>query len=194
MEATTRGSFVKARDWTRAHPFIAMAGVGVLSFLIGSGSSGARYDELQGRLSATNDKFHAAQSEIQSLQGQIDSVESENATLEEVNADLEEQLAKLSARRPLPNIVGKPVDRAQELEEKYGWDLNVSRRYANSKPGTILTQDPIAGTMMRYDAPFQVVVAKPIPRVPNVIGIARRREGWHGGNYDALSGQSISPW
>lgn len=175
MNEATGGN--RAHAWIGKHPLWTVVITAVLTFLMGIGVGGGSSLEAN-LLSAQADKRTAeaeAAAEIDALMSEIASLESERNALELDAADLEDQVLKLNAQRELPSLVGALEAFASKLESKYGWDLTVTSKYSTSKAGTILSQTPAAGTMMRYGAPFRVVIAKEIPKLPSFVGMTKDR-------------------
>ena len=174
MNSVSGGRAANAKNWAKAHPFVATALAGALGFLIGIGSGSAGKSDLEARLTAAQSRASSAGA---SSAGEIERLESSNASLESdldaargENESLRDQMMKLNAKRELPKLVGLSNDYASRLEDKYGWDLRLKAQYSTAKPGTVLSQSPAAGTMMSYGAPFTLVIAKEIPKVTAVVG------------------------
>jgi beta-lactam-binding protein with PASTA domain len=74
----------------------------------------------------------------------------------------------------VPNVIGKPVAEATQILEKK--DLTVRRRRSQSSekaPGTVIGEDPPAGSPIPEDKQVDLVVAGPAAvLVPNVIGMS----------------------
>lgn len=76
---------------------------------------------------------------------------------------------------PLPQVVGKSENEAQELLEKQGLSLQVAgREYSANRPeGVILSQLPEAGMPVKSGRSIKVVVSAGVrvSEVPNVVGL-----------------------
>jgi beta-lactam-binding protein with PASTA domain len=83
-------------------------------------------------------------------------VAADNAELKGQVADLS---AQLEAKRLLADLEGSTQEEVEALAEELGWLLAVRER-ASAKPlGTVLRQDPAAGTLMYLGARLTIVVA-----------------------------------
>lgn len=167
------GQMDKTRDWTRAHPVVSAGFVGVLGLGLGIGSNGSGTTDLQAELRSARADLRAAQSEAHEAQDEAGELETKLSSLASENRDLEDQVTRMNAKRPLPDLVGDSRDRAEELESEFGWSLEVGYKYSTEKKGTILSQSPASGQMMKYGAPYKVVIAKPIPKVPSLVGMGK---------------------
>lgn len=115
----------------------------------------------------------AAQPDISEVEES--NLEAANAHLElriaGVDARLAELAAELRAREPLPNLLGLPVAEVEALAEELGWQLTVEKARSEKPKGTVLSQEPAAGTLMGLGTSFTILVAKPRPpRMPNLVG------------------------
>ena len=71
----------------------------------------------------------------------------------------------------MPDLVGLSVSDALQALEPF--DIAVigqTERASRSPEGTVLSQDPLAGSELSEATFVTVVVAEPFPRVPNVVG------------------------
>jgi len=102
--------------------------------------------------------------ELSAAQESIAELESANTELEADLEETEEALQAARAKRPLPNFVGDDEDSVLTLAEEVGWDITVNEQATEEEsPGTVLSQDPPPGTIMRAGSTFSVVVAKAPP-------------------------------
>ena len=166
-----------------ARHYIASSVIAALiAFGLGMGSSEAGTDEI-GRLrsdvTAAERALRAAEArssgELDSLQSELESLKAERAELTANNDALSQEIMMLNAKRPLPSVVGQMGASAERLATKYGWDIKIKRRYSTAREGKILAQSPASGTRMRYEAPFTVVLAKPLPKLPGVVGMKKNK-------------------
>lgn len=184
-------SLVRARNWIREHMIRALAIAFILGLLIGlAPQSGSSTSELEARLASLQDETSAealsANEQISSLEDAKSSLEGKVNDLNVENSDLAEEITKLNAKRALPSLIGLDQDRAFSLEDKFGWELRVERRFSDAPTGSVIEQSPAEGTMMRYGAPFSVVLAKSIPQIPGLSGLRKsaaadrvRNGGWN---------------
>ncbi|CAN5770434.1 hypothetical protein BH20ACT23_BH20ACT23_26850 [soil metagenome] len=176
--ASTSGNGIKA--WMSRHFIASIVIAALLAFVVGISSSEAGTDEtnrLRGDLkeaqSALRDAEQVASGEMDSLEGEITSLQTQNSELSQSNDDLNEQIMKLNAKRQLPSFIGQMSRSAERVADKYGWDIKIERRFSNARVDMVLEQTPASGTMMRYDASFTIVLAKPLPKVPRIVGISK---------------------
>jgi len=186
--ASRTGSGGSVRAWTRTHPALGAGAIGILAFLLGVGAGGSGGADLEASLRAARDEARAARSDaaaaVAALEDQVSSLEADKEDLVEDKLALQREVRQLNARRELPELVGSAEGFALKLESRFGWDANVTYRYSTARPGTILSQSPAQGTMMRFGARYTIVVAKALPKVGDVVGMwrtgAERTLGrWH---------------
>lgn len=186
----------KARDWTKSHPFIAVAVASLLSFTAGAGGSDSA--SVQAQLVSAQEAASEAEAEkladIAALESARAELESEIEALEQENEAFQEKVQQLNAKRELPRLVGDLEALASDLEDEYGWNLKISYEFSSSKAGTILAQNPAPGTMMNYGAPFKVTVAKVIPKVPDLVGLSKAKavKAARNANYEIAIVEQVS--
>ncbi|MDQ3956780.1 MAG: PASTA domain-containing protein [Actinomycetota bacterium] len=161
----------KAREWGRAHPALSVVAIALLAFLLGKGSASSG-SGVEASLSAARAD---AAGEVAGLESDLSDLEEDYASLRNENARLTRQVEQMNARRELPSLVGSARAFALKLETRYAWNANVEYRYSTEPAGTILSQSPAPGTMMRFGATYTVVVAKALPKVSDVVGMWRAR-------------------
>jgi hypothetical protein len=174
MQTVSGARAAQAKDWTKAHPFVAATLAGFLGLLVGVGSGASGKSDLEARLASAKSQARATSSssakEIDRLESSTASLQSDLEDAREENKSLHAQVKRLNAKRELPKLVGLSNDYASRLEDKYGWTLQMDVRYSADEPGTVLSQSPAPGTMMSYGASFTITVAKEIPKVAAVVG------------------------
>jgi cell division protein FtsB len=170
------------KSWMARHYIASTVIAALIAFGLGTGSSQAGTDEISRLRSdltaaerALQDTEARSSEELDSLQSELESLKAEKTELSEGNDALSQEVMMLNARRPLPSVVGQMSASAERLAAKYGWDIKVKRRYSTTREGKILAQSPAPGTRMRYEAPFTVVLAKPLPQLPRVVGMKKAR-------------------
>jgi hypothetical protein len=168
------------KSWMARHYIASTVIAALIAFGLGTGSSQAGTDEISRLRSdltaaerALQDTEARSSEELDSLQSELESLKAERTELSEGNDALSQEVMMLNARRPLPSVVGQMSASAERLAAKYGWDIKVKRRYSTTREGKILAQSPAPGTRMRYEAPFTVVLAKPLPSLPRVVGMKK---------------------
>ncbi|HEX2051836.1 MAG TPA: PASTA domain-containing protein [Actinomycetota bacterium] len=190
MKGTVRAAYARVRGFLSRNVMAAV----LVALLVGVGMgssdpSAANVQTYRDRLADARadlaDMRASAEQDVSSLTAERDELASDNGQLSSQVEELEKKLARMNAKRRLPSLIGRAERHADALADRYGWRLSVDVRFSTARPGTIVSQSPAAGTMMRYGAPFGVVVAKAIPRVPNVTGTSKgaaakeiRAAGW----------------
>lgn len=170
-----RSKVARTRDWTSAHPFTSIIAAGLVGLMIGGSGEGDSSTKLASATSAPSASSATRDAELSALEAERDDLEAEISELEDENSELQSEFLKLNARRPLPALVGSSLEKAEELEDRFGWHVTVKYRYSDVRPGTVLAQTPASGTEMRYEGPVSVVVARQIPRAPDVVGLTKAR-------------------
>jgi hypothetical protein len=153
------------RGWPRSHVIVTLAATLVLGVACSAPEEN----------STANAQLVTAQEEAQAAASQAERLEAQNAELQIEIEGLQEQILHLNAKRRLPKMTNGTEDDATALAEQFGWNVRVRRRYSTASAGSILSQLPSPGTMMRYEALVTIVVAKKIPKAPDVIGLRKGR-------------------
>lgn len=72
---------------------------------------------------------------------------------------------------PVPDVSAQSVDDATSELEAAGFGVFVETRLTNSAPkGTVLRQSESPGSLLELGETITLTVAKPLPRIPNVVG------------------------
>jgi serine/threonine-protein kinase len=71
----------------------------------------------------------------------------------------------------VPDVTGKPRAEAEQALRDAGLAADVTEREDEAEPGTVLEQDPAAGTRVAAGQTVRLVVAKAQPTVPDVDGM-----------------------
>jgi resuscitation-promoting factor RpfB len=79
-------------------------------------------------------------------------------------------LATETAR--VPNVVGESADVAKtKLEAAGSFGTVIEKKFTNAAPaGRVLRQSPAAGSRIDIGDPVTLTVARPLPKIPNVVG------------------------
>ena len=171
------GRFTKIWVWLKSHVLVAMAA----SLLLGIGLSSAGADptsaedvnSLRAKLRSVESQLSATERDRDESAEELDLLRDENDSLRGDIESLEEQVLRLNAKRPLPKLINGTVKTAIKHADQYGWKLQVKRRYSTARAGFVLSQHPSPGTVMRYQAPIKIVVAKEIPKIPDLLGLRK---------------------
>jgi len=76
----------------------------------------------------------------------------------------------------VPNVVGLDSQSAAKKLQRLGFALGpVSKQFSHQKPGTVLHLSVHVGGKVEEGTRVSVVVAKPFPTVPNVVGLSARK-------------------
>jgi serine/threonine-protein kinase len=80
---------------------------------------------------------------------------------------------------PVPQVVGQQLNAADELLTNAGLSFKTKYVTSNKAPGTVLTQDPAAGTSVRSTTVVQLTVSssQSTISVPNVVGFSQTNAG-----------------
>jgi serine/threonine-protein kinase len=80
---------------------------------------------------------------------------------------------------PVPPVVGQQLNAADELLTNAGLSFKTKYVTSNKAPGTVLTQDPAAGTSVRSTTVVQLTVSssQSTISVPNVVGFSQTNAG-----------------
>jgi hypothetical protein len=156
---------------------VSAALIGLLAFLLGTSAGGSDNGSLRADLSAARAEARSATSgaeaDVTRLEDEVAELEDRLTEARAENGALQRRVTRMNARRELPDLVGMMKMKALDLEAAFGWNGTIEYRFATAPAGTILSQRPAPGTMMRYGAPYSLVVAKPLPQVGDVVGMWR---------------------
>ncbi len=74
---------------------------------------------------------------------------------------------------PVPKLTGLPIDKAQSLLKEQGFGISIDSVYvADQEPGTVVEQDPDAGTNVKENRIIYLKIVKnkaPIVAIPDII-------------------------
>lgn len=176
---STQSERIKA--WIARHYVASIVIASIASLFIGVavGGLGAAGDATRLRANIAEMRDEAArinqssEDEIASLDDTVLDLNEEKSELSVANEELSLELVKLNAKRPMPDVVGTAVGSLERLANDFGWSVKTTHRFSTARAGSILSQTPEPGTMMRFEAPILVVVAKSPPRVPDLVGEQR---------------------
>ena len=71
----------------------------------------------------------------------------------------------------MPDVDGKSVDDATAELEAAGFDVSVQTKLTNQAPkGTVVFTAPLPGSSVEVGDTVTLTVAKPLPKIPNVVG------------------------
>ena len=71
----------------------------------------------------------------------------------------------------VPNVIGKRIDNATSSLEAVGFVVVVEERLTNAAPeGGVLRQSELPGSRIEVGNTITLTVAKPLPKIPNVVG------------------------
>ena len=75
----------------------------------------------------------------------------------------------------MPDVIGTTGVSLQRLADDFGWNVETKHRFSTAQAGSVLSQTPEPGTMMRFEAPIVVVLAKSPTRIPDLVGARKAR-------------------
>jgi hypothetical protein len=179
-EPPRRGLTSRIRTMVRAHWLVILALI--IGLVVGNLTSGASHlrvdlrnatqknadfgkqvDGLNGRVSELEGTGKDLQGQLSEAQGQNSDLQGANGQLQGQVDDLKGQLAAANAKRPIANLSGKTRDDVQAMADEFGWDASFSEQGSDKPKGTVISQSPKPGTVMRLGAAVSVVLAKPFP-------------------------------
>lgn len=70
----------------------------------------------------------------------------------------------------VPLVLGRSLARAESAIGGRNLSPTMTEKFSDEKPGTILSQSPVTGTELEEGETVALVIAKPLPRVPDVTG------------------------
>jgi hypothetical protein len=71
----------------------------------------------------------------------------------------------------VPQVDNVQLDKARRELERAGFEVQVAKSYSSKPAGIVLSQDPQHGTAIEVGAIVSLVVAKPLPQIPDVVGL-----------------------
>jgi len=75
----------------------------------------------------------------------------------------------------VPNVEGRKVIASCSVLTRVGLQIDSTEKFSNETPGTVLNQRPKKGSRVEVGSHIEVVVAKTLPRVPDVISLRHKR-------------------
>ncbi|HJP67166.1 MAG TPA: PASTA domain-containing protein, partial [Actinomycetota bacterium] len=139
--------------------------------LVVSVALGISSNSISGSRSILQSQLASANGKTGDLQGQVTQLTNQLQLARGDLANAEDQLRIALARQPLPRFIGKDQGEAETMADEVGWHVSITQKESSKPVGTILSQKPESGTIMRYGATFSIVVAKPLPpKMPNLVG------------------------
>jgi PASTA domain-containing protein len=79
--------------------------------------------------------------------------------------------AEPSPTTRVPALENLQILRAQKLLEHAGLGVEVAKSYSNRPEGSVLEQDPAQGTRVELGTVVSLLVAKALPKIPDVVGL-----------------------
>ena len=78
------------------------------------------------------------------------------------------------ATAPMPRVMGATVEQALRALERLGIDVDVGvgRKFSTKPARIVLAQTPAAGAVLSDGSLVELTIARPLPRVPNVVGLS----------------------
>lgn len=75
------------------------------------------------------------------------------------------------ARTKVPKVEGQSAAQAEETLSRANLKVRVEKEYSHDPAGTVIAQNPGPGTRVEEGAVVLVVIAKPFPVIPDVVGL-----------------------
>jgi cell division protein FtsB len=151
-----RGRLSRLDAWLASPTRPTWAVVVALAFGILFGALAFNSSSLRPELEGVRKDLAGWQGFAAAVQDQMREVAADNAELEDQVADL---TAQLEARRLLADLEGSTQQEVEALAEEFGWLVTVRQRASARPAGTVVRQDPPAGTLMSLGAQLTIVVA-----------------------------------
>ena len=101
----------------------------------------------------------SAAAEAAQLRARLADAATAQASLTDQVGQMTKRLAAQKSTEPLRRLVGKRTGEVQSYAQSHGWQLRVVRVGSGRPPGTVLTQSPPAGHVMKPGGPIVVRVA-----------------------------------
>jgi len=177
---------------TRKH--IAGGAIAIVVLLIAAagiaGSASKAGDALRGDLEAANAQVARLQDATADLEAQVTDLKTEVSTLKD-------RIARLRAAVPLPDFAGTILKETRGGIEARGWTVKVTRVESSQPVGTVLSQQPSSGTVMKLGGLVTLTVAKapapPPPAPAPVISTGNPGVAPGGGCHPSYTGACLDP-
>ena len=141
----------------------ALLGVPI-AFAIGMAVGSAESEQLRERSAALTTENNDLSDQLAETEEGLDETQAENTSLQEDLGEAETALEAAKAKRPIPNFVGDDEDSVINFADDLGWDVTVQEQPTEEKsPGTVISQNPDPGTVMRAGSTFTITVVKEPP-------------------------------
>ena len=94
----------------------------------------------------------------------------------------------------VPSVLGRSLARAESAIGSRNLLVTMTEKFSSEEAGTILNQMPRAGTELEEGEAVVVIVAKPLPRIPDVIGnrLSTARRSLQNQGYDVRVREEVS--
>lgn len=141
----------------------------LIGIAIGAGSGSGQADTDKGGSNADGHQLSQARAELASVRRQRDAL-AKQLVASHTRADTAEAaVKKLSAKAEVPDLTGQGASsaRSNELVDQLGWKLRTVRRITTAaEPGTVISQSPREGKVLKAGRSITLVVARKPPPKP----------------------------
>ena len=169
-EATRGGLF----GWMQRKPKAAFFSTLAVSLLLGL-VIGVAAGSQQAEVDRQTERAEAAEAELTSVRSDLDDVEEERDDAEAQVASLQDRVERLTSKGQVPDFTGQDIDDARDEDavSDYDWNIKaVQQITSEASPGTVLSQTPKEGTVLKAGRSVTLTVAKkPPPKPPEWVTI-----------------------
>jgi hypothetical protein len=166
------GYLSAGRERIQRYPVISLLVAVLVGSVLGvAGSAGDDQSQADAALANLQRDLNQSESENAGLLSQVGGLHSDLSLLEGTNSDLlgdidqlESQILRFKARVPLPSFAGKKLSAIESIILARGWKVRVRKAPSSEPRGTVLSQSPSPGTVMKYGGVVTLTVAKPLPK------------------------------
>jgi hypothetical protein len=173
MQPPESGRFGRLFAWVSRKPkqaFWVTLGVSVLIGIgIGASTGSGSADADRANPNAHSGQLDQARAELATVSRQRDALADQLATSRKRADTAEAAVKKLSAKAEVPDLTGHEASsaRANELVEQLGWKVRAVRRTTTAaEAGTVISQSPREGKILKAGRSITLVVARKPPPKP----------------------------
>jgi PASTA domain len=102
--------------------------------------------------------------ELRTTKAELADTRSELADTERARDEAEARVKTLSAKGEVPDLTGGTVDEAESAVAEFEWKIKTTSQPSEKDPGTVLSQSPEEGTILKTGRSIRLIVAKPAPK------------------------------
>ena len=128
----------------------------------------------QAELDKQTARADQAETKLAQVSDERDDFENQLADAKEENASLAAQVKTLSAKGEVPDFTDQDIGDAEDEDviDAYDWRIKTVREISDRAPGTVISQSPEEGTVLKAGRSITLTVAKkPPPKPPEWVTI-----------------------